>query len=530
MLEHSTRIIAAILLIVAGASVHAQVTYQYTGQTFAFAEPPYNTSDRITGSFELSEPLEPFMIGGDISADLVDFSFTDGQQTRTPGNSSICVFNVTTDGAGEIVGWGIVLREAPTPVSGSPQQTLDTTSQTDLVGTGVSDGTACGTFFILTDSAQNTFSPGTWTSNAVTTPVPTEYTFEGVPFSTVEPPNVPGQAISGGFTVSGPLPALFSADIREVVDDFSFTDGVDSFAFDGGDPFGGTICQFLISTDPWGRISAWTIRLALDPDPQPLSTQRLVTITGTGDTVETGDAALGLCNIDVTTSTSSVAQAGEWLSAVYPPLNPTRYDYIGQPYDTVDGAGVIGDSTRGSVTFERPLPAGLPLTSLEDYVVDFRFDDAIQTRTPADTTLCEFFFATGARGDIVQWDLLLREAPQPAEGALQESLDVRSSSLNVSAVGFAGPEPCATIGLDTTQQTALAGTWRVAGPPASIPVLGAPGLLLLAGLLALLAFGAMSRSDRPMRLQRPAGYSRTSQQSATKPRRIRSPNTRGTRS
>jgi len=499
MFEHSTRIIAALVLLIFGASVHAQVTYQYTGQTFDLAEAPYTTSDRITGSFELSEPLTPFMLGEDISAELVDYSFTDGQQTRTAANSSICAFGITTNGAGEIVGWVIVLREAPTPAAGNPQQTLDTTSQTDLVGTGVSDGNACGTLFSLTESASNTFSPGTWTSNVVTTPVPTQYSFQGAPFSIVETPNAAGQSISGAFEVSGPLPPSISGDIREVVDDFSFTDGVDTFTFDGGDPILGSICQFLISTDPWGRISGWTIRLSLDPDPLPLSTQRLLTISDTGDIVETGQAPPGPCGIDVVTSTSSVAQAGTWSSAAYPILNPTRYEYTGQPYDTVEGEGVLGDSTRGSVTFEGPLPASLPPTALEDFVVDFRFQDALQVRTPASTTVCEFVFATDTQGDIVGWDLLLREAPQPAAGAPQQSLDIRSANLNISAVGVAASDPCATIGLNTSQETALAGTWRGARPPASIPVLGVPGLWLLAGLLALLASAATRRRSREFR-------------------------------
>lgn len=495
MLEYATRCIAAILLAVACASVQAQATYQYTGQTFTDAEAPYTTSDRITGAFELSEPLMPFMIGGDISAELVDFSFTDGQQTRTPANSSICAFSITTDGAGDIVGWGITLREAPTPAAGNPQQTLDTTSQTDLVGTGESDGTACGTLFSFSGSASNVFLPGTWTSNVVTTPDPTQYTFQGVPFSGVEPPNSAGQSISGGFTLSGPLPALFSADIRKVVDSFAFTDGVDTF-----DVAGNAVCRFEVATDPWGRISRWTITLSLDPDPLPFSTQRLLTISDSGDVIETGEAPPGPCGIDFVTSSSGVAQAGTWNSAVYPPQDPTTYVYTGQPYDTVVGAGILGDSTRGSVTLERPLPPELPLTALEDFVLNFRFEDAIQVRTPASTTLCELFFATDAQGDIAQWDLLLREAPQPAVGAPQESLDIRSPGTSASAIGVAASESCATIGLNTSQETEVPGTWRGAGPPASIPVLGVPGLVLMAGLLLLLAGrlrNVTSRSERP---------------------------------
>jgi hypothetical protein len=76
------------------------------------------------------------------------------------------------------------------------------------------------------------------------------------------------------------------------------------------------------------------------------------------------------------------------------------------------------------------------------------------------------------------------------------------SLLNISAVGFAVPQPCATTGLDTSQQTALPGTWRGVGPPASLPVLGVTGLLLLSGLLLLLAGVAMSRGGREIRARR----------------------------
>lgn len=86
---------------------HADAIYTYTGQPFVYAQPPYTTSDSVSGFFTLSAPLSPDLSG--VYLQPIAFSFSDGVQTRTnrqPGYSEFLVF---TNGIGDLTTWIILV-------------------------------------------------------------------------------------------------------------------------------------------------------------------------------------------------------------------------------------------------------------------------------------------------------------------------------------------------------------------------------------------------------------------------------------
>ncbi len=136
-----TRLVLFGIALLCAMPVQAQVTYTYTGTPFTTADPPWMVGDSVNGSFTITDPLPPFQPLTDISSQLLDFSFSDGVQTRTPANSTVCKFEFATDGAGNITHWSFFLRALPTPPMGSPHRTLDSSGPgfgfgADTVGDG----------------------------------------------------------------------------------------------------------------------------------------------------------------------------------------------------------------------------------------------------------------------------------------------------------------------------------------------------------------------------------------------------------
>jgi hypothetical protein len=144
-------------------------TYQYTGDPFTTALPPYSIGGSVNGTITTAGPLPPFLPLTDITGALSSMTFSDGIQTRTLGNSVLCSFRVATDGAGNITQWQVLLRQFPF-TTGSPQQSIDSSGNAglpegnDLAGTGLAGASPCSpmalTFF------GSTFTQGTWTAQA----------------------------------------------------------------------------------------------------------------------------------------------------------------------------------------------------------------------------------------------------------------------------------------------------------------------------------------------------------------------------
>lgn len=96
---------AAAALCAFSLAAHADTVYSYTGLTYASADLPYTTSDRVTGSFTLATPIAPNQT--DVTVTPTAFSFSDGVQTITSDNSSTIDYSVfreiDTDANGEII-------------------------------------------------------------------------------------------------------------------------------------------------------------------------------------------------------------------------------------------------------------------------------------------------------------------------------------------------------------------------------------------------------------------------------------------
>lgn len=109
-------LIFGVLLLMFCAEARADVTYSYLGKTYTSISGAYSGSMRVTGSFSLSASLSPNLPMTDISPSVLGYSFFDGVQTLTDGNSEIIAFKVSTNDSGEIKEWRVVVWE--TPVTG----------------------------------------------------------------------------------------------------------------------------------------------------------------------------------------------------------------------------------------------------------------------------------------------------------------------------------------------------------------------------------------------------------------------------
>lgn len=108
---------ACVLALLWAGSVFSE-TYDYAGQPFDAAGPGiFAVGDRIGGQFSTAEPLPADLPLQDIRTLLLDFHFSDTQQTYTPGNTSIRRFEIATDARGNIFSWTILLWALPVPDS-----------------------------------------------------------------------------------------------------------------------------------------------------------------------------------------------------------------------------------------------------------------------------------------------------------------------------------------------------------------------------------------------------------------------------
>ena len=460
----------------------APTTYHYTGQTFATVSGPYTTSEKVTGSVLLANPLPSFMPLTDVSDAVSDFSFSDGVQTRTPANTHVCQLEVGTDGAGNIVQWAIFLREAPQPAAGDPQLSMSLFGASrDDVGSGPAVADPCGV--ILQTFFAESSGPGTW--NAGIAPHPTTYTYAGHPFTSADSPYTTADRVTGSITLAGPLPPFLPmTDISAALTAFSFTDGVQTRT-----PASSTICSFRVATDGTGAIARWVVELRQAPAPSPGDPQQdLESTWSIGDIVGTGPAAATACGVILLSPTASTSSIGSW-SGPHLPATPTRYDYAGPFFTGFLAPYSAALHVTGFLRFADPLPPNMPLTDVTAAVDDFSYSDGIQTRTPADSVVCSLEVATDAAGRIVEWKIELRERVASFSDPFQsiDSIHVGTVEVDVGGTNPSGGNPCGAFSLDpfgSTVGSGRVGTWTfpaVSGA-AGIPTLSIPGLLLL-GLL-----------------------------------------------
>jgi len=101
--------------------------------------------------------------------------------------------------------------------------------------------------------------------------------------------------------------------------------------------------------------------------------------------------------------------------AATPVLAQTVYDYQGNNYEVIFGSAFDGTmSVSGSFTLPLELPPNLILQDINVAGLTFSLSNGIRDFTEANSSVCTFEAATGPAGEIVQWNIFLREPGIPA--------------------------------------------------------------------------------------------------------------------
>jgi hypothetical protein len=186
------RIVFTLFLLLAASSARADVIYTYVGNPFAdvvdlpFPPGTFDTSMKVTGSFELADALPADLPLTDISGDVLAFSFSNGRSTLTESDPNLlALFFVQTNASGEITVWDIILQQTLTltPLGDHDTQVFTQNDPTGLLGiSAVADrgalmmcdppGVPRGICASLEDSATISDTPGLWSSSATPPPVP----------------------------------------------------------------------------------------------------------------------------------------------------------------------------------------------------------------------------------------------------------------------------------------------------------------------------------------------------------------------
>jgi hypothetical protein len=117
------------------------VTYNYVGADFTHANLPFTTTENLTGTISFAAPLAANLtlnVFRNSNVTPVAFSFTAGPETLTSAafNPNFTSFVFSTDNAGNITGWDIVIG-----LGGGGQINIDN----GVLGVG--DQAAVGAFF-----------------------------------------------------------------------------------------------------------------------------------------------------------------------------------------------------------------------------------------------------------------------------------------------------------------------------------------------------------------------------------------------
>jgi hypothetical protein len=105
-----------VVLLVVFPAMADNYTYTYTGNTFGSSSVSstgfygvrggYSLEDFVSGYFTIAAPLAANLSDVNITADVLDFEFTDNRfQDRVPSTSNSTAFYFSTDAQGNIVDW-----------------------------------------------------------------------------------------------------------------------------------------------------------------------------------------------------------------------------------------------------------------------------------------------------------------------------------------------------------------------------------------------------------------------------------------
>ena len=145
--------LAVSLALLTSPAAHANVVLTYTGNDFTSFRPPYTSTDKVTASITLANPLGDNFPLARVTA--IMFSISDGVQTITNTNPAAGpLFEFSTDATGDIVNWFVQVAAVVLII------------ESGNLGLGsVRDQTSNPLLF-----GDNFGDPGTWTSTVVPEP------------------------------------------------------------------------------------------------------------------------------------------------------------------------------------------------------------------------------------------------------------------------------------------------------------------------------------------------------------------------
>ena len=302
----------------------------------------------------------------------------------------------------------------------------------------------------------------------------TTYTYTGDPYTFATAPYSLGQQLTGTFTTANPLPAFLPlTDITPSLQSVSFNDGVATRTLANS-----FVCTFEVATDGAGNITQWQILLRESPY-TPATPQHSIESNGQPGPIQgadqsgTGPAAAGPCDPFALTTSGGAGSQGSWTDTFSMPTTPTTYNYTGDPYTSATAPYVLGGNLTGTFTTANPLPPFMPLTNIATAITSLSYNDDVQTRTLADSILCNFSVATDGAGNITRWQIAIRSFPYTT-GSPQHNINSSGDpgvleGADLVGSGLAGVGPCDSMTLTSAGVTSGQGTWTDNNPLTTQP-------------------------------------------------------------
>jgi hypothetical protein len=151
--------------------------------------------------------LPAFLPLTDIAPAIVGFSFADGADTRTFGNSFVCSFKVATNGVGNITQWEIRLQRFPFNAAAHHEIYSDSRvgviAGIDILATGTA-AIPCGPVTAIGSASSG--AQGSWVSSQPLPSDPTTYTYAGGLYTAATAPYAIGGSVQGTLSLAHPLP------------------------------------------------------------------------------------------------------------------------------------------------------------------------------------------------------------------------------------------------------------------------------------------------------------------------------------
>lgn len=151
----------------------------------------------------------------------------------------------------------------------------------------------------------------------------------------------------------------------------------------------------------------------------------------------------------------------------------TTYTYVGDPYTVATPPYVVGGQVTGSFSVGSPLPAFMPLTSIAPSLTALSFSDGVETRTLANSFICEFQVATDGVGNVSRWEILLRRSPynpgDPHHSIASSGQPGVIQGTDQGGTGTAPASPCDPMALTTSGSSSTQGSWTDTFAQPSVP-------------------------------------------------------------